>query len=208
MCKCLSRLISIPLLDIHSFSTRLCWHTQPFSRLNPMVRKLTFGRVFSRSRDTDRPPAHLHNSPTLPPISINLPLSKGSKFKEEAASAIFTATVPAESITGSARPYPSPKLQKRPHGVTTTASPTHPSCQTGARSLTSTALARLTFQTNASGVLITRAFTLAILTSLMVLTGFFRLIKKRSHHVICLMEVQNRGCYSAVDHYVLITFVI
>ncbi|KAG2091026.1 uncharacterized protein F5147DRAFT_780138 [Suillus discolor] len=91
-----------------------------------MVRKLTFGRVFSRSRDTDRPPAHPYNPPPLSPISIDLPLSQGSKFKEEAVSAIFTATAPTESITGSLRPYPSPKLQKRPRRVITTAPPIHP----------------------------------------------------------------------------------
>lgn len=122
---CLSRLISIPFLDAHSFSTRFCSHTQPFSRLNLMVRKLSLGRVFSRSRDTDRSPTPPPKSPPLSPISIALPLSKGSKFKEEAVSAIFTTTAPTESIAGSVRSHHTSRLQKRSHRVITATSPTH-----------------------------------------------------------------------------------
>jgi hypothetical protein len=92
-----------------------------------MVRKLSFGRVFSRSRDTDRPPTPPPKSPPLSPISIGLPLSRGSKFKEEAVSAIFTATAPTESIAGSIRSHSTTsRLQKRSHRVITPASPTHP----------------------------------------------------------------------------------
>lgn len=92
-----------------------------------MVRKLSFGRVFSRSRDTDRPPTPPPKSPPLSPISIGLPLSRGSKFKEEAVSAIFTATAPTESIAGSIRSHSTTsRLQKRSHKVITPASPTQP----------------------------------------------------------------------------------
>ncbi|KAG2148746.1 uncharacterized protein EDB93DRAFT_1144715 [Suillus bovinus] len=91
-----------------------------------MVRKLSFGRVFSRSRDTDQPPTPPHKSPPLSPISIALPLSKGSKFKEEAVSAIFTTTAPTESVSGSVKSHATSKLQKRPHRVIPTASPTSP----------------------------------------------------------------------------------
>ncbi|KAG1754475.1 hypothetical protein EDB19DRAFT_1925451 [Suillus lakei] len=85
-----------------------------------MVRKLSLGRVFSRSRDTDRP------STPPPPLSPIRPLSKGSKFKEEAVSAIFTATAPTESVAGSVvRSRSTSKLQKRPRRAIPTASPTH-----------------------------------------------------------------------------------
>ncbi|KAG1849277.1 hypothetical protein DFJ58DRAFT_716934 [Suillus subalutaceus] len=62
-----------------------------------MVRKLSLGHVFSRSRDSDRPPTPPPKSPPLSPISIVLPLARGSKFKEESVSAIFTATAPTET---------------------------------------------------------------------------------------------------------------
>ncbi|KAG2065790.1 hypothetical protein BDR04DRAFT_1107843 [Suillus decipiens] len=91
-----------------------------------MVRKLSLGRVFSRPRDTDRPQTPPPNLPPLSPITIGLPLSKGSKFKEEAVSAIFTATAPSESITGSVRSHSTSRLQKRSHRVITTAPPAYP----------------------------------------------------------------------------------
>lgn len=111
-----------------------------------MVRKLSLGRVFSRSRDTDRSPTPPPKSPPLSPINIGLPLSKGSKFKEGSVSAIFTATAPTESITDSVRLHSTSRLQKRSHRALITASPTYPMSPPEFSPISSTASSAASFK--------------------------------------------------------------